>query len=406
MPARILRKRRIMRHITRTVWLLSLISFFTDAASEMLYPVMPIYLKTVGFSVILIGLLEGLAEAAAGLSKGWFGKQSDLSGRRALFVQLGYGCSALAKPLLALSAAPLWIFCARTLDRLGKGIRTGARDAILAEESTPQTKGRVFGFHRAFDTLGAVAGPLLALAYLHFRPQDYRSLFLAAFIPGLLAICAALLLKDKAKPAPQPAKEGASFFAFLRYWRESHAEYRRVTAGLLFFTLFNSSDMFLLLKAKESGLNDSSVILLYVFYNLIYAAAALPLGILADKLGLKTVFTAGLALFAVVYFGISSAAGLPMLFALFFLYGLYAAATEGVIKAWIAAIADKKDIATASGLCASLQSVCTMLASPLAGLIWFRFGSAAALRTVAAAAVLSALYFIFVPKSPAQGAAA
>jgi sugar phosphate permease len=151
--------------LTRTVWALSLISLFTDTASEMLYPVMPLYLRSIGFTVVLIGVLEGVAEATAGLSKGYFGKRSDLMGKRAPFVQLGYGLSAISKPMLALFAAPLWVFFSRTVDRLGKGIRTGARDAMLNDVSTPATKGTVFGFHRGMDTLGAAIGPALALVF-------------------------------------------------------------------------------------------------------------------------------------------------------------------------------------------------------------------------------------------------
>ena len=156
-----------MKSISKTVWVLSIVSLLTDTASEMLYPILPIYLKTIGFSVALIGILEGVAEAIAGLSKGYFGKLSDLSGKRVHFVQIGYLLSAISKPMMAIFIYPLWIFFSRTLDRFGKGIRTGARDAILSEQAIPQTKGKIFGFHRSMDTLGAVLGPSLALLYLY-----------------------------------------------------------------------------------------------------------------------------------------------------------------------------------------------------------------------------------------------
>jgi hypothetical protein len=155
-----------LKYITRTVWILSIVSLLTDTASEMLYPIMPLYLKTIGFSIVLIGILEGVAEATAGLSKGYFGKLSDISGKRVPFVQIGYAFSAISKPMMAVFIYPLWIFFARTIDRFGKGIRTGARDAILSDEATPQTKGKVFGFHRSMDTFGAVLGPALALPLL------------------------------------------------------------------------------------------------------------------------------------------------------------------------------------------------------------------------------------------------
>ena len=191
---------KIFNYISKTVWILALVSLFTDMASEMLYPVMPIYLKTIGFSIVLIGVLEGFAEALAGLSKGYFGKLSDNSGKRVPFVQLGYALSAISKPMMAVFIFPIWIFLARAIDRFGKGIRTGARDAILSDEATAKSKGKIFGFHRSMDTFGAVLGPVIALIYLYFYPQQYKTLFYIAFIPGLLAVSASFLLKDKIKP--------------------------------------------------------------------------------------------------------------------------------------------------------------------------------------------------------------
>ncbi len=251
-----------MKYITRTVWVLSVVSLLTDTASEMLYPIMPIYLKTIGFSVVLIGILEGVAEATTGFSKGYFGKLSDTSGRRVPFVQIGYAFSAISKPMMAVFVYPLWIFFARTIDRFGKGIRTGARDAILSDEATSQTKGKVFGFHRSMDTLGAVIGPLFALIYLYYYPSDYKTLFYIAFVPGLFSVLATFFLKEKKKATVKP-KTSVSFFSFLHYWKESPTAYRKLVGGLLVFTLFNSSDVFLLLKAKEAGLDDTAVIGVY-----------------------------------------------------------------------------------------------------------------------------------------------
>jgi MFS family permease len=383
-----------LKNITRTVWILSFVSLFTDMASEMLYPIMPIYLKTIGFSIVLIGILEGVAEAVAGLSKGYFGKLSDNSGKRVPFVQIGYTFSAISKPMMALFIFPLWIFFARTIDRFGKGIRTGARDAILSDEATPETKGKVFGFHRSMDTLGAVLGPSLALLYLYFYPEDYKTLFYIAFFPGLFAILASFLLKDKNNTQPK-VKKSVSFFSSFGYWKESPVLYRKVVIGLLAFALFNSSDVFLLLKAKQSGLNDTLVIGLYIFYNLIYALCAFPIGILADKIGLKKTFISGLSLFIIVYLGMGFSTNSYVLIGLFLLYGIYAAATEGIAKAWISNITDKKDTATAIGTYAGFQSICTMLASSLAGLIWYQFGASETFVVTGIATILIVLYFGF-----------
>ncbi len=358
---------------------------------------MPIYLKSIGFSIVLIGILEGVAEATAGLSKGYFGKLSDINGKRVPFVQIGYAFSAISKPMMAIFIFPIWIFFARTIDRFGKGIRTGARDAILSDEATAETKGKVFGFHRSMDTLGAVIGPSLALVYLYYFPQDYKTLFLIAFIPGLLAVLATFYLKEKKANENRP-KVSTPFFSFLKYWKTSPKEYRRLVIGLLIFTLFNSSDVFLLLKAKQSGLDDTMVIGIYIFYNLIYALFAFPIGILADRLGLKTIYIFGLALFAIVYFGMSITSNLYFFFGLFFLYGIYASATEGISKAWISNITDRKNTATAIGTYSGLQSICTMLASSLTGLIWYHFNAKTAFMTTAIVSSLLIGYFLTIPK--------
>lgn len=379
--------------ITRTVWVLSLVSLFTDTASEMLYPIMPIYLKTIGFSIVLIGVLEGFAEALAGLSKGYFGQLSDNSGKRMPFVQLGYALSTISKPMMAVFSFPLWIFFARAIDRFGKGIRTGARDAILSDEATPETKGKIFGFHRSMDTFGAVLGPALALVYLYFYPKDYKTLFYVAFIPGLLAVLVSFLLKDKAKSYSIERKP-TSFFSFLNYWRTSSLQYRKLVIGLLAFTLFNSSDIFLLLKAKQAGLNDTAVIGIYIFYNLVYALSAFPIGIYADKIGLKKMFLFGLLLFAVVYFGMAFTTNIYVIAFLFFIYGVYASATEGISKAWITNVAEKKNTATAIGTYSAFQSICTMLASSIAGLIWYNFGAKFTFLVTAIVTIFVIFYFL------------
>ena len=401
-----------MKHIlTRTVWALGLISLFTDMASEMLYPVMPLYLSSIGFSVVLIGVLEGVAEATAGLSKGWFGQRSDLLGKRAPFVQWGYALSAVSKPMMALFVAPLWVFFARTVDRLGKGIRTAARDAMLSDASTPASKGTVFGFHRGMDTLGAAIGPALALVFLYFHPDDYVPLFFIAFIPGAIAIALSLTLRDRSA-SPTASVREAGFLSFLGYWKVAPVPYRKLVIGLLLFALFNSSDMFLLLGAKSTGMSDSATIGAYIFYNLVFALAAFPLGLLADRIGLKKIFLLGLVLFAIVYFGMAqlSAAfgevGMIGYGALFLLYGLYAAATDGISKAWVVNVARREDSATAIGFLAGLQSLCALVASSLTGLLWYAFGARYAFLATAIVTVMVVAYVAVVVPAPAHGKAA
>ena len=377
--------------ITKNVWILSFVSLFTDIASEMLYPIMPIYLKTIGFSIILIGILEGFAEAIAGLSKGYFGKLSDIKGKRLPFIQVGYTISAISKPMMALFVFPLWIFFTRAIDRIGKGVRTGARDALLSDEATPETKATVFGFHRSMDTLGAVLGPLFALIYLAYRPDDYKTLFVIAFFPGILSIGLTFFIKEKKKILIEN-KSKTHFLDFIKYWKESPSEYRKLVVGLLVFTLFNSSDIFLLLKIKEAGYNDTIIIGIYIFYNLVYALFAYPIGILADKIGMKKIFISGLVLFSIAYIGMAYAKSEILFITLFFLYGVYASSTEGIAKAWITNICKKENTATAIGTYTAFQSIATLFASSLAGLIWFCFGASVIFLVSGGVAIGVAMY--------------
>jgi sugar phosphate permease len=220
-----------MRIITRTILILSLVSLFADIASEMLYPIIPVYLKEIGFSVLWIGILEGVVNFTAGISKGYFGKLSDEKGVRLPFVRLGYFLSAISKPLIGFFVTPVWIFFVRTLDRLGKGVRVAAKDAMLSQEATKQTKARVFGFNRAMDTAGATIGPLIALIFLLFYPGNYKTLFYLAFIPGIISVIFLFTLKEKKQPVS--TLEKGHFFTFFKYWKVATTEYKRLVTGLL-----------------------------------------------------------------------------------------------------------------------------------------------------------------------------
>ncbi len=366
---------------------------------------MPVFLKHIGFSIIFIGVLEGFAEAVAGLSKSYFGKMSDQSGKRLPFVQFGYALSAISKPMMAAFVFPWWIFLSRTFDRIGKGIRTGARDALLSDESAPETKGRIFGFHRSMDTLGAVIGPCIALLYLYYHPYDYKTLFLIAFIPGVLAMAATFLIKEKKErqksPIPHQGEIGQlkdltpaiyPFSSITDYWKKSPATYKKLVLGLLAFALFNSSDVFLLLKMKETGVNDTAIIGVYIFYNLVYALVAYPVGIIADKIGLKKILISGLILFALVYAGFAINKHFLIYYLLFALYGLYAAATESISKAWITNLVDKRETATAIGTFSGMQSIAALIASSFTGLLWYNFGATPTLLISAGVTMAVVIY--------------
>lgn len=370
-----------MRIINRTVLVLSVVSLLADAASEMLYPVMPVYLKSIGFSVLLMGILEGVAEATAGISKGYFGQWSDRRGERLPFIKLGYALSALSKPLMAAFTQPWWVFGARTTDRLGKGLRTAARDAVLAHNSTPQTKARVFSFHRGMDTVGAIIGPAAALLYLHWHPAQYRTLFFIAFLPGVLSVLALWLLKEQKVAAQHKTKH--SFFGYFRYWKTAPTAYRKLALPLLLFAAVNSADAFLLLRMKEVTGSDTATIGAYIFYNAVYALAAYPLGALADRWNGKNLMAIGLLLFAGTYclFALGKTAAVFWLG--FSIYGVYAAATEGIAKALLAGKVEHNFLGTGLGLFTSLNSLCSLLASLWTGWVWLHWGAAAALFTSA-----------------------
>ena len=378
--------------INRTVLILSLVSLFADVASEMLYPIIPVYLKEIGFSFLLIGILEGVANFTAALSKGYFGKWSDEKGLRLPFVKLGYLFSAASKPMLAVLATPLWIFFTRAVDRLGKGVRTAARDALLSQNATPETKARVFGFHRSMDTLGAAIGPALALLLFVQFPKNYALIFLLAGIPGLISVVLIFFLKEEKRPSSTLGK--GNFFSFFRYWKIASPQYKKLVIGLLLLALFNSSDIFLLLKTKEVTGDDRLAIGAYILYNLVFAIAAYPLGILADKLGIKKVFLGGLVLFAAVYFLFGMTQSTTVILLAFVLYGVYAAATEGISKAWVSNLAHGENTATAIGFYTSCESICTLLASVITGWLWQDFGSGLAFYLTATVAIVVLVYFM------------
>jgi MFS family permease len=372
----------------RAIVLLGFVSLFMDLASEMLYPIGPIYLTTVlGASIAWVGLIEGVAEAIAGLSKGYFGSLSDAAGRRRPFVTLGYGLSALSKPLPSLLASVGGVFGARIVDRIGKGIRTAPRDALLAGYTTEETRGAAFGLHRAMDTTGAAIGPVLALIYLSYNPGDYSTLFLIAFIPGLLAAATTLLVKET-RFVPTIAKP--SLKDSFRFWKSAPKEYRRVVIWLALFAIINSSDAFLILRAREVAIStqstgaDSIAIGGYIAYNLVFALAAFPAGWLSDRIGRRGTMVAGLVLYAIAYIGFALADGMIVIWGAFLLYGLYAALTEGISKAWVSDLVPNERRGLAIGLLTALTSLGAVLASGWTGIVWSAAGSATVPLVIAA----------------------
>jgi MFS family permease len=317
----------------------------------------------------VVGVIEGIAEVTAGLLKGYFGNLSDKVGKRSTFVVIGYGISALVKPLPGIFQNIQTVLISRVSDRVGKAIRTAPRDALLASYSDGNS-GAVFGFHRGMDTLGAAIGPVVALIILNFYPNNFQLIFLIAFIPSVIAVFFTLLVKDKPNSVKSKSKKN-----YLEFWKSAPKEYKRILFLTTTFSLVNSSDVFLILKSQNISKSSSLAILGYVFYNLIYAAASYPLGGLSDKLGKQKVFSFGLIIFSAVYFGFAFIDNINFIWILFAFYGIYAASTEGVSKAWISDLIPNEQRGSAIGLLTMLSSFAIMFGSFLTGVLWDKFGS-------------------------------
>ena len=382
-----------MKKIPRQVIILGWVSLFTDIASEMLYPVTPLFLTTVlGTSMAVIGIIEGIAEFTAGLLKGYFGRLSDKSGKRSKFVSIGYSLSAIAKPLPGIFPYLSTVVLSRVTDRIGKGIRTAPRDALLAAYANGNT-GVIFGFHRAMDTLGAAIGPIIALIWLHFYPKDFIPIFLFAFIPSIIAVGLTIFVKNKTIVSHEKTKE-----PYFLFWKNAPSGFKTIIFLITIFSLVNSSDVFLILKSQEVSHLNSLAIIGYIFYNLIYAAASYPIGRLSDKLGKKKVFIVGLFIFSAVYLGFAIFPNQGIMWGLFAFYGIYAASTEGVAKAWVSDLIPDKNRGTAIGLLTMLSSFAMMLGSVIAGYLWDTFGSSVPFLLSSGVSFIVGIVFIFMHK--------
>lgn len=374
--------------IPRQVVLLSLVSFFTDIASEMLYPVTPIFLAvSLSASMTIIGIAEGLAEVTASLFKAYFGRLSDRIKKRSLFVILGYTLSSIVKPLPGLIPNISTVLAFRVVDRLGKGIRSAPRDALLAGYVSNDS-GRIFGFHRGMDTLGAAFGPIAALIILYFYPGEYVLIFLLAIIPSFFSVFLTFFVRDKFIDVKKRGQE--KYFEFLF---KTPVEYKIFLILYTIFSIANSSDVFLILKLRHDSGSEMTAILGYITYNIVYASFSFPAGIISDKYSKKLVFTTGLLVFTVVYFGFGLVSNPILLFLCFGLYGVYSAFTEGISKAWISDLIPDKDRGSAIGLVNMLSGLGVMFGSFLSGVLWDQFGST--VPFICSASIALFVYLLF-----------
>lgn len=379
--------------IPRNVLVLGIVSLFNDIASEMTYPILPIFLTGVlGAPVAIVGLIEGVAEATASLTKFIFGYISDRLRKRKIFVMVGYSFSSAAKFLIAIASSWYFVLAGRFLDRLGKGERTAARDSILLESATANNRGFIFGFHRAADSAGAIIGPLLAILLLYFLKDNLRIIIMLAIFPPLVGVLLlSLFIKEVKKKDDGMRKPAINF-----NWSQWSPRFKIFLVGSIIFSLGNSADAFLLLRAKELGLTTILVTFAYVLYSLFQTIFSIPAGKLADVIGYKKIYSLGLLVFAFVYFSFGFIKNPLWIWFLFPIYGFYIAMTDGVSKAYVSEFTTQENSGTYFGFYQTIIAMCAFLASLIGGILWTKVGSFATFyygALMAAAAFLLLLTF-------------
>lgn len=386
-----------LRALPSTVWLLSLISLLNDTASDMLYPLVPLYLASVlGAGPRALGLIEGIAEAAGSLLKLFSGVVMDRTRSAKPWILFGYGLAGFSRPLIALASSWVWVLFIRFADRVGKGLRTSPRDALLASSVAPEQRGLAFGLHRAMDNAGAVVGPLLAATLLGmgFAVKD---LFLLSLFPALICLVLVLLLREPKRESIRVEKQ-----TFNWSMADMPAVYKRYLAVVALFTLGNSSNMFLLLRAKELGLPEAQVPLAWALVSAIAMLFATPLSALSDRFGRVRFIVGGWLAYGLFYLGLGMLQpGTPlMLFGLFAFYGLFAAATEGVEKALVADLAPHRLTGTAFGWFNLISGVMLLPASIVFGWIYQQAGAMAAFGFSAACALTATILLLLWVRIP------
>ncbi len=370
--------------ITPNVRALGVVSLLTDASTEMVYPLLPLFLtRTLGAGVAFVGLVEGVAETTASLVKLASGWLSDRLRRRKVLVTWGYGLSTLTRPLMAMALLPGHVLGIRFLDRIGKGIRSSPRDALIADSTPPEARGAAFGFHRAMDHLGAVVGPVLAFVLLPLVDGSHRAIFWLAGIPAALCV---LVLVTAVRDVPAQGPPSVLPLLTLRPYDRRFKGFLLIVA---LFSLGNSSDAFLLLRAREAGVSEGAIPLLWAALHIVKSSSALAGGILSDRVGRRGAILSGWAVYATVYAGFAVAAEPWEAWGLFLVYGLYFGLTEGVEKALVADLVPVEVRASAFGVYHTAVGITALPASLLTGWLWQAFGAEVAFATGAALAAVA-----------------
>lgn len=377
--------------IGRNVFFAGLVSLFMDISSEMIYPLLPLFLTGVlGTTKTTVGIIEGIAEATASILKVFSGWIADRFGKKKLLMGLGYGISVVSRPVIAGASTWFEVLTARFIDRFGKGVRTAPRDAIIAESASFRNMGLAFGFHRSMDTIGAVIGPAAAFALLYFYHDGLRLVFYASAIPGLIAVAIIVFfIKEKKMTkeeiASVPKLSISSFDGPFRH-------YMLVVA---IFSLGNFADAFLILQAKNLGVTEYLIPVVYLLFNLVYAASSAPMGMLGDKIGIRKMVLYGFVSYAAVYFLVGMASTTAHIWILFPLYGVYKGMSEGAQRAYLALVAPPERKATAFGVYHTVNGLMLLPASIIAGLLWDKMGAGTTFFYGAAMGLLAAVVFSF-----------
>jgi len=371
----------------RNILFTGLTSFLTDTSVKMVYSVMPMFLMSIGASKTSLALIEGIAESTAALIKALSGFWSDKIGKNKPFMLIGYGLSTLIIPLYTFVVSPVQVLVLRFIERFGKGIRTAPRDSLIAGSITDGDSGRSFGLQKAMDNSGAIVGPLIAFAMLSFLPGNYRLIFLIAGIPSVLAIFVIIFgIKEALKNKHE---------LFTKYHiKDFPAKYYLFLGIIFIFTLGNSTDALLMVKANEVGVKVALIPLVYLVTSLVSVLVSIPIGSLSDRMGKEKILIAGFLIYAVVYYGFGVTTSTRAIIALFALYGLYSAATDGIQKAFISDMIDKNKIGTGLGVYNALLGITLLPASLIAGSLYDKVNSSVPFYFGAATAVTSAILML------------
>lgn len=349
--------------LDRNIFFVGITSFLTDTTTKMIYAVMPLFLMTLGATKTELSLIEGIAESTASVLKALSGWWSDKIGKNKPFMIIGYAFTTILSPLFAFVTTPFQVLVIRFTERVGKGIRTAPRDSLIAGSAEDGAKGKSFGFHKAMDNSGAVLGPLLAFGVLSLFPGDYRKIFVLAAIPGLLGLISLICFVKEAK------RDKVELLG--RISPKDFSKKYYILLGIIFiFTLGNSTDALLLVKASDIGIQDAFIPIIYLIFNSVSVLFAVPAGMLSDKIGRERLIIFGYLLYSVIYFGFGRTNSKLILILLFALYGLYSAATDGVQKALVSDLIDKNKRGTGLGLYSCILGMTLLPASVIAGLLY------------------------------------